>query len=83
MLEEVTEPQVLMTEVLPSFTKITTILDYVNSNKNVNLREKLQKKEKLKVAENLNILGSCKEKISQTIFMRYMKHPTTVTVPFL
>jgi len=31
-----------MTEVLPSFTKISTILDYVNTKKNVDLRLKSQ-----------------------------------------
>lgn len=29
-----------MTEIMPSFTKISTILDYVNSNRNIDLRLK-------------------------------------------
>jgi hypothetical protein len=39
-----------MTEVLPSFAKISTILDYVNSNRNVDLKTKYQDKDRKKIA---------------------------------
>ena len=36
--KEIGDPEVLMTEILPSFAKISTILDYVNSNRHIDLR---------------------------------------------
>jgi len=53
---EIGDPEVLMTEVLPSFAKITTILDYVNSNKNVDLKTKYQDRDRRKIADSINIL---------------------------
>ena len=43
------EPEVLMTEVLPSFAKISTILDYVNTNRNIDLKAKYQDKDRKKL----------------------------------
>ena len=39
-----------MTEVLPSFAKISTILDYVNSDKKFDLKNLNYEKEKRKIA---------------------------------
>lgn len=35
------EPEILLTEILPSFTKISTILDYVNGSRYNDLRGKI------------------------------------------
>ena len=40
------EPQVLMTEVLPTFAKISTILDYVNSQRSPDLTRPQQRESK-------------------------------------
>jgi hypothetical protein len=48
--KEIGEPEVLMTEILPSFAKISTILDYVNTSRNVDLKSKYQDKERRKIA---------------------------------
>jgi len=39
-----------MTEILPSFAKISTILDYVNSNRNYDLKNRNFEKDKRKIA---------------------------------
>ena len=39
-----------MTEILPSFAKISTILDYVNTHRNVDLKVKYQDNSHKKIA---------------------------------
>jgi iron uptake system EfeUOB component EfeO/EfeM len=69
------EPEVLMTEVLPSFAKISTILDYVNTNRNIDLKTKYQDKERKKMVESINILKDCQSKLSKVIIMRNQDYP--------
>lgn len=71
-----------MTEVLPSFAKISTILDYVNNNKSVDLRHKYQDKEQKKSVENINILKLCQQKFMKVITMKYLSHPKRYSFPF-
>lgn len=71
-----------MTEVLPSFAKISTILDYVNSNRQVDLKHKYQDKDRRKVAENINILKDCEGKFAKAIIMRHQTYPKKFHFPF-
>lgn len=71
-----------MTEVLPSFAKISTILDYVNSNRNFDLKNRNIEKDKRKIAENINIIKDSYTKFSRIITMRYEKYPKKYNFPF-
>jgi hypothetical protein len=72
-----------MTEVLPSFAKISTILDYVHSsNRPVDLKAKYQDKDRRKLAENINILKDCQMKFKKLLLLRYKSYPTKVHFPF-
>lgn len=71
-----------MTEVLPSFAKISTILDYVNTNRHIDLKHKYEDKEKRKIAENINILKDCQSKFNKAIMMRHLCYPKTLHIPF-
>ena len=80
--KDIGDPEVLMTEVLPSFAKISTILDYVNSRRDVDLKAKYQDKERRKVAENINILKEYQHKFNRIIMMRPLLQPTKLHLPF-
>ena len=69
-----------MTEVLPTFAKITTILDFVNTSRSPDLS---RPREKRKLAENINILKNCQHKFNRVLSMRYHQHPSTISIPFL
>ena len=47
------EPEILMTEILPSFTKISTILDYVNGNRYNDLRGKIAQRNMGGIGSNI------------------------------
>jgi len=64
-----------MTEVLPSFAKISTILDYVNTNRTYDLKNKNIQQDKRKIAENINIFKETFVKFGKIISMRYKKYP--------
>jgi hypothetical protein len=76
------EPEILMTEVLPSFAKISTILDYVNTNRNIDLKTKYQDKDRKKMVENINVIKDCQPKFNRIIAMRYNIYPETINIPF-
>lgn len=76
------EPEVLMTEVLPSFAKISTILDYVNTNRNIDLKAKYQDKDRKKLVEGINILKDCQSKLGKVLVMRHQAYPDQIYVPF-
>lgn len=53
---------------LPTFSKISTILDFVNNNKSI---ESLGKKEVRNVPEGVNLLKLCHDKFKNILPMRY------------
>lgn len=71
-----------MTEVLPSFAKISTILDYVNANRHVDLKHKYQDKDRKKIVENINIFKDCQPKFNKIITMRHHLYPSSLHFPF-
>lgn len=76
------EPELLMSEVLPSFAKISTILDYVNNNRTVDLKSKYQDKDRKKIAEQINILKETQIKLKKIIMMRNLHPPEKLYFPF-
>ena len=79
---EISEPEILMTEVLPSFAKISTILDYVNTNRNIDLKTKYQDKDRKKIVDCINVLKDCQARLAKVIPMRNRSYPQDVHVPF-
>lgn len=79
---EIGEPEILMTEVLPSFAKISTILDYVNTNRNIDLKAKYQDKDRKKVVDNINVIKDCQARLAKVIPMRHRSYPSRIHVPF-
>ena len=67
------EPQILMTEMLPSFAKISTILDYVNSNRTIDLRQKTTQTERKVIPESINLLKFAQNNFRNCILLRYNK----------
>ena len=74
------EPEILINEVLPTFSKISTILEFVNINKNV---ENLRKKSDKRIAQPINILKYCHKKLRKVVPLRYCEHPQNLYIPFL
>lgn len=64
-----------MTEILPSFAKISTILDYVNTSRNIDLKTKYQNKDLKKNIDNTNIIKDCQPKFQRVIPMRQHNYP--------
>lgn len=81
-VRDIGDPEVLMTEVLPSFAKISTILDFVNNSRPVDLKHKYQDKDRRRVAENINILKDCQGKFAKAIVMRHLEYPKKLHLPF-
>jgi len=71
-----------MSEILPSFAKISTILDYVNNTRNVDLKSKYQDKDRKKIAEQINVLKESQTKFKKIIMMRHLQPPEKLYFPF-
>lgn len=65
---------------MPTFSKISTILDFVNQSKSI---ESLGKTKEVKnIPESINVLKNCDSKFQKVILMRYRSHPTSFKIPF-
>jgi hypothetical protein len=72
-----------MTESLPTFAKISNLLDYYYSNKEVEKVSMFNKEAKKKIAEPINLLKYCDSKYNKIITMRYHSYPNYIHFPFL
>jgi len=72
-----------MTEILPSFTKISTILDFVNSSRNIDLRTRSRETmEKKVIPETINLLKYAQNRMKNCLLLRYGSFPSHVKIPF-
>ena len=57
-------------------------MDYVNSNRTVDLKSKYQDKDRKKIAEQINILKESQIKLRKILMMRHLKPPEKLYFPF-
>ena len=60
-------PEMLMSEIVPSVSKIHSILDFVD----LGVSKATENKEEKSVPEAINLLKYCEQKLGNVLFMRY------------